>query len=133
MTRLSCEWVAFLDDDDLLDPTHIERLLDAALEAEADLAFSWHRREGSTPAVERVPEWSDYAYGVMLGGRNLIPVTVLARREAVLAAGGFWPEDRYEDHALWLRMLARGSQFTVVPEETWTYRMLGGNRTWLPA
>lgn len=136
MTRLACEYVAFVDDDDLLDPEHVELLLHACEglgDETFDLAFSWHRREGSTPEVERIESWDDYAFGVMLGGRNLIPVTVVARREAMLDAGGFWPEDRYEDHALWLRMLARGARFVCVPEETWTYRMLGGNRTWLPA
>lgn len=132
MHRLGCEFVAFLDDDDLLDPDHIETLLDAAIAHDADVAFSWYRSEGA-PETERVPAWDDYAYGVMLGGRNLVPVTVVAKRQAVLDAGGFWPEDRYEDHALWLRMLARGARFVVVPRETWTYRMTGENRTHLPA
>lgn len=132
MTRLSCEYVAFVDDDDLIDPGHVETLLAACEREHADVAFSWYRAQGA-PETERIHEWDDYALGVMLSGRNLVPVTVVARREAVLEAGGFWPEDRYEDHALWLRMLGNGSTFTVVPEETWTYRMTGDNRTWLPA
>jgi len=136
MVRLSCEYVAFVDDDDLIDPDHIETLLAPMLMFEGcyhpDLVFSWYRAKGA-PETERVYEFNDYAYGVMLGGRNLIPVTVVARREAVLEAGGFWPEDRYEDYSLWMRMLERGSTFAVVPRETWTYRMLGGNRTHLPA
>jgi Glycosyl transferase family 2 len=129
MERLSCEYVAFLDDDDLLDPDHLETLIEALEDEHADLAFSWYRKVGSTPETERIDEWDDYAYGVMLGGRNLIPVTVVARREAVLACGGF-QADRYEDYSLWMRMLAKRLTFAVVPRETWTYRMLGGNRTW---
>jgi len=131
MVRLSCEYVAFLDDDDLIDPDHIEQL-SYAMEAGADLAFSWYRSKGA-PETERVQQWDDYAWGVMLGGRNLVPVTVMARREAILDSGGFDPADRYEDYSLWMRMLERGYYFHVVPRETWTYRMLGGNRTHLPA
>lgn len=130
---LSSEWVGFLDDDDLLDPDHVATLLAAVEQDEADLAFSWHRREGTAPETPRVDEWGDYAYGTMLGGRNLIPVTVVARREAILAAGGFRSEDRYEDYALWMRMLDQGCTFTCVPRETWTYRCLGNNRTWQDA
>jgi cellulose synthase/poly-beta-1,6-N-acetylglucosamine synthase-like glycosyltransferase len=66
----------------------------------------------------------------MRGGRNVIPVTVVARREAILDAGGFQPMDRFEDYALWLRMLELGHRFAYVKRETWTYRFLGGNRTW---
>lgn len=128
------EYVGFVDDDDLLDPFHVE-LLARELEDGADLAFSWHRTitgEGCQPApqVERVSEWGDYAYGVMLGGRNLIPVTVLARRDLVVEAGAFRTTDRYEDYALWMRMLELGATVSVVSRETWTYRFLGANRTW---
>lgn len=133
MQRIDSEYVAFLDDDDLIDPGHLHALLDELERTGADLTFSRYRSVGAVPQVERVPYWSDYAWGVMLGGRNLIPVTVVARREAVIAAGGFWPTDRYEDYSLWMRMLKRGAHFTHLPVETWTYRMLGGNRTHLPA
>lgn len=133
MTRISCEYVAFLDDDDLLDPHHIETLLSACESERADLAFSWYRSVGGAPEAERIHEWDDYAFGVMLGGRNLIPVTVVANREAILEAGGFQPTDRYEDYSLWMRMLLDNARFVVVPEETWTYRFAGDNRTNLPA
>lgn len=131
MRRLTTDVVAFLDDDDLIDPDHLELLVAALLDHEADVAFSWYRKVGATPETERIHVWDDYAYGVMLGGRNLIPVTVAARRESILAADGFNARDRYEDYSLWMRMLDARRRFIVVPRETWTYRMLGGNRTWL--
>lgn len=129
MARATGTLVAFLDDDDLMDPDHLEALTYALLETNADLAFSWYRKVGRTPETERVDTWDDYAYGVMLGGRNLIPVTVVAKRRVLLDHGGF-QDERYEDYSLWMRLLAAGSQFVVVPRETWTYRMLGENRTW---
>lgn len=132
LEHLDAEWVAFLDDDDLMDEDHLETLAAAINGHDADLAFSWYRTVGATPSTERVRRWDDYAYGVMLGGRNLIPVTVLARREALVEAGGFRNEDRYEDYSLWMRMLRNGARVAAVSRETWTYRMLGGNRTWAP-
>lgn len=125
------ELVAFLDDDDLIDPDHLEALT-AALDAEgADLAWSWHRTEGKGAPLTPRPRNLVGALSLLHGGRNCIPVTVLARVEAIEAAGGFQPSDRYEDYALWLRMLELGHRFAYVRRETWTYRFLGGNRTWL--
>lgn len=123
--------VAFLDDDDLLDPDHLEHLT-AAIEATgADLAFSWHRVVGQhAPLVARFNSWGAEARAYMIAGMNVIPVTVLARREAVMAAGAFNEADWAEDFGLWLRMMDNGCKFTCVPRETWTYRFLGANRTW---
>lgn len=124
-------FVGFLDDDDLLDVDHVETLMHALRHTDADLAFSWHRTLGDRVAhTPRVDTFDDWAYGTMLGGRNIIPVTVIAKRDSIMDAGAFDPADRYEDHALWLRMLDRGARFIVVPRETWTYRFHGGNRTW---
>lgn len=124
------DWVAFLDDDDVLHDDHIEALCGALDDTGADLAFSWHTTTGAVPLVPRFDEWNSEAVAYMHAGINVVPVTVLARRSAILDAGGFNPADRYEDYSLWLRMLDNGSTFVCVPRETWTYRMLGGNRTW---
>lgn len=122
--------VAFLDDDDLLDPDHLEILVDALERANADLAWSFHRTEGSTAAVTPRPRSDRAAVKLLRGGRNCIPVTVVARAGVIARAGGFLATDRYEDYSLWLRMLDAGATFTCVREETWTYRFLGENRTW---
>lgn len=128
--QTKAETVAFLDDDDLIDPDHIETLLAALNDEQADIAMSWYRREGTAPETPRIEQWDDWAWGTMIGGRNLIPVTVVARRESILRAGAFRAEDRYEDYALWMRMLEQGCTVAVVSRETWTYRCLGENRTW---
>jgi glycosyltransferase involved in cell wall biosynthesis len=124
------ELVAFLDDDDLMHPDHLEALTDALNESSADLATSWFDTVGAVPLVPRFDQWDSEAEAYMAAGMNVVPVTVVARLDSILEAGGFNPADRWEDYALWMRMLARGARFVVVPRETWTYRMLGGNRTW---
>lgn len=119
--------VAFLDDDDILYPDHLA-LLEFALNG-ADLAFSWHDDGPDTP---RVQEWGAEAIGWMTSRRNIIPVTVLARTEAIRRAGGFYPQDRYEDYELWMRMLGQGCRFVCAPVVTWRYRITQNGRTYAP-
>lgn len=129
------EWVGFLDDDDLLDPEHVETLMALLDDGDdpPDLAWSRCRTEFAEGVAQvRIAQSirrPDYVQLLRPGARNFIPVTVIARTEAVRAAGGFDPADRYEDHALWCRMLRRGCRFAHHPHATWTYRFLGANRT----
>lgn len=131
LDQAQTDLVAFLDDDDLLDPEHVELLAAAIERSGADLAWSWHRTEGlGAPKTPR-PGNRASVLNLMYGGRNCIPITVVAKRAAIMEAGAFSPHDRYEDYALWMRMLTLGAEFELVRRETWTYRFLGGNRTWL--
>lgn len=128
------EWVGFLDDDDLLDPEHVELLM-ALLDNGGDPPdLAWSRcRTLFAPGVPHVRIAQglrpNYAELLRPGARNFIPVTVLARTESIRRAGGFDPADRYEDYALWCRMLRQGARFAHLPQPTWTYRFLGENRT----
>lgn len=123
------EWVAFLDDDDLLYPTHLERL--AAHADDADIVIPYCRFIGK-------PIPAGY-YNVRfqratLAKHGIFPITVLARRSVILENGGFDPADRYEDWALWNRIADNGGRFVTVPERTWVYRtMRTDRRTLLPA
>lgn len=122
--------VAFLDDDDLLDPDHLERLVARLDEEDADVAWSWCRSEGVDAVLVPRPRTHREFETLMRGGRNVVPITVVARLDAIRAAGGFDPADRYEDYALWMRMLRLSASFVCERRETWTYRFLGENRTW---
>jgi glycosyltransferase involved in cell wall biosynthesis len=116
---LSTPWVAFLDDDDLLDPHHVSTLLAAS--DGADVVIPYCRFAGRTiPSRYCNRPYSRDA----LRRHGIFPITVLARTEAVLAVGGF-PSGRYEDWLLWNAMADNGSVFRVVPTETWTYRLDG--------
>lgn len=117
------DWVAFLDDDDVLDSVHLAVL--AGQIENADVIASHCRFSG-----ERIPpKYCNRPFDrAALREHGIFPITVLARRSAVLAAGGFGDE-RYEDWELWNRMADQGSRFLVVPMATWTYRLGHGNRT----
>lgn len=132
LDRVQSEWVGFLDDDDLLDATHVEALMALLDGSECDLAWPRCRTvfADGVPII-RIAQGlrPDYAQLVRPGARNFIPVTVIARTESIRAAGGFDPADRYEDYELWCRMLRLGQRFVHHPHATWTYRFLGENRT----
>lgn len=122
--------VAFLDDDDLLDDDHLARLVARLDRHDADVAWSWCRSVGFDAVRPPRPRSEREFATLMRGGRNCVPVTVVARVDAIRAGGCFDPADRYEDYALWMRMLREGAAFSCERRETWTYRFLDANRTW---
>lgn len=139
------DWVAFLDDDDELFPTHLEHLLAHAEETGADLVYPWF--EGiNAEGIFTVPEQSyapeSYCQIVQVspeGKRfdglleetirttgNFIPVTVLVRRELIQSTGGFIPlgepgTDQCDDWGAWKALLEAGAKFSHLPERTWRW------------
>jgi glycosyltransferase involved in cell wall biosynthesis len=117
-------WIAFLDDDDHLDTDHIETLAAHAADNRVDVVIPHCRFEGPPlPEIaccggyyNRPFAWND------LRRHGIFPITVLARRSAVLSAGGFPLDKPYEDWELWKQMYRLGCAFEVVPKVTWTYR-----------
>jgi len=118
------EWIAVLDDDDLLLPQHLQKLSAAP----GDIIYGYCEVTGRS-------EWnpnrgfsaSDLRHG------NYIPVTALVRASLLHELHGWRSkEDSHaglEDWDLYLRALDAGATFTCVPEVTWIYRFHGGNRT----
>lgn len=118
------DWLAFLDDDDVCYPRHLEVLLETASAAKAGLAWS-------ACDVEGRPGWDVghvCNYWDDLPHRNMIPVTVLVKRSAFAMVGGF-PDVNPEDWALWRRLMGEGVKFACSHEVTWKYRFGGGNRS----
>ena len=139
-------WLARLDDDDLLDPNHLEMLSSRA--ADADVVYSWCRVaprmngavEPKPPAVLGPGKWipnQDFDAERLRAG-NYIPATTLVRKSLWTEIGG-WQRAGYgvgespasahgtEDWDFWLRALDAGARFACVPEITWTYRYHGDN------
>lgn len=117
-----CEWLAFLDDDDLMMPRHLELL--AAASRDQDVVWSESQVWGR-PGFNVKHICSTKA----LDAGNHIPITVLVRKSSFVDAGGF-PEVPYsEDWELWKTLRDKGAGFACVHETTWIYRWWGGNRT----
>jgi hypothetical protein len=151
LERAETEWVAFLDDDDVMYPYHLDILARTAADhPDTDLIYPWfdlylngkpHIRAGDDllrvagqrpygrPFDEVARDW-------ILTSGNFIPVTVLVRREALLDAGGFQsPTDRgdCEDWGAWQAMLRAGATFRHVGARTWRWNHWTGNTSGLPS
>jgi LmbE family N-acetylglucosaminyl deacetylase/GT2 family glycosyltransferase/FtsZ-binding cell division protein ZapB len=126
-------YVAFLDDDDLFYPEHLDTLARAAQSQHAAWytdAVSAFLRPGERGAYETRARLRIYAQDFdrdLLQVDNYIPLpTLLLRREQFLDAGGFDPSfDLFEDWDLLLR-LAKGGDFLRVPRVTCEVRHFEG-------
>jgi glycosyltransferase involved in cell wall biosynthesis len=129
LARVETEWVAFLDDDDLLNPEHLEDCLRHAHLTGADVVYP-----GCVAVGGDGPAWR---FGLpfdadLLRRHNYIPVTALCRTEMVKAVGGFRAHpDRAgypcEDWGLWLALLDAGATFSHLPQRTWVWNIHAGN------
>lgn len=117
------EWVAFLDDDDVLDPDHLAVLL--ANSDGYDVVGAYCRFDGPPLLAKYHNRRFDRR---VLSLHGIFPITVIARRQPVIDADGFRAGDRYEDWSLWNRMADNGCTFHIVPRETWTYRTAHADR-----
>jgi len=112
---LDIDWLAFLDDDDVMLPDHL-RILSEASE-QADVVYSLCQIECNTRPFD--PQ--------ALKEANYIPVTALVRRSIFEQVGGF-SDVPLEDWVLWKKILDAGGRFVYVPRVTWTYRVQGDSR-----
>ena len=117
------EWVAVLDDDDLLLPNHLEVLSGA----EGDVIYTYCEVSGKDWNPNRDFDADE------LRQRSYIPATALIRTSLLRELKG-WREPSecpsgFEDWDLYLRALDAQAKFTCIPEVTWRYRFHGGNRT----
>jgi glycosyltransferase involved in cell wall biosynthesis len=129
LAKVDTEWVAFLDDDDVLKPGHLKACARHAYLTGADVVYPGYDTVGEDPVdCFGVPFDPD-----LLRRRNYIPVTTLCRTEAVRSAGGFAPHpdehgDPCEDWGLWLALAERGATFSHLPQRTWIWHVNGGTR-----
>jgi glycosyltransferase involved in cell wall biosynthesis len=134
------EFVHFLDSDDLLLPTALERLA-AALEDEAAAPFAYGRalaaergKDGWRPAGLIAAGARERADPLALFARNAVPSAgALVRADAARAAGGYDASLPFsEDHDFYVRLALRGAPVHV-PALVAIHRRHGGTRHATPA
>ena len=127
--RCQGEYVVRLDADDRLEPSYVERLLNA-LERSSESAFAYCRARmfGAREGVMRCFPFSPF---LLAGRTNFVNASALTSRAAFLEAGGYSEdlEHTNEDWDLWLKLLERGRRGTYVraPLLNWR-RHPGGSR-----
>src|SRR5262245_19030214 len=120
-------YCSFLDADDLLAPTFLERTV-RELEADPALAFAscWLAAFGDTE-FEWTPAGCDFPH---LLAEDTVCTAALTRRESLLAVGGYdphMPVAGYEDWDLAIRLVERGFGGTIIPEFLFRYRIRAGS------
>ncbi len=135
-TQTECEWLAFLDHDDLWKSTKLERQMEELMcNPAADLCYSARvtfvengdlRRFGNVLAV---PPASEISRSLSVN-TTFMPGSVLIRRSTYLAFGGFDASFKLvEDWDLWLRLLYGGVQFAACQEPLLMMRLHAGNQS----
>jgi GT2 family glycosyltransferase len=114
-------YLCMVDADDVLEPTYLERSLQA-LESRADVAFAshWLRTFG-----DEQWDWTpqDCGFPALLHA-NTINGAALVRRSVFEAVGGFDESmtDGCEDWEFWIRVVEAGYQGVIIPEFLFRYR-----------
>lgn len=131
LAKVTTEWVAFCDDDDILLPHHLEALHNCMIDHGADVVYPWPQMAGAPEPRLRfgLPFDADE-----LRRGNYIPTTSLVRTKLAQAAGGFQcpPGTQYDDWGLYLGLLDAGAHFVHLPERTWIWNVHNGNTAGVP-
>jgi glycosyltransferase involved in cell wall biosynthesis len=127
------DWVAFLDHDDLMLPTKLEKQ-SAIIEENPGLvvvysAFTYLYADGTTNFVPSFPSkklWPALRYRT-----PILPSTSIIRRSALLEIGGFVRLYCIDDWNLWFRLVRRysSSAFKEHPESLTLYRWWDNNES----
>jgi len=131
--------VARMDADDVSHPERLTRQV-AALDRHPDWAgmgcrFKWLSDSNPTAGMERYADWQNSLVtpGEIRRGmfieNPVTHATLLLRREALDAVGGYTATDWSEDYDLVLRLLITGHQLGKVPEPLYQWRESRGRLT----
>lgn len=120
LAAVTTEWVAFLDDDDMLYPHHLDELMRCAAATEADVVYPGCDVIGGHDPHDRFGQEFDPD---LLRQKSYIPVTSLVRTFYAMHVDGFVrpPGSDYDDWGFYLRLLDAGAKFVHHPVKTWRW------------
>jgi glycosyltransferase involved in cell wall biosynthesis len=132
LAKAKAEWVAMLDADDAMEPDRLAKQWEYVQQhPETDVLGSRLtiiNAEGQAIGSRSYPQTHE-EIGRAFRRFNAIPQpATLARKSAILDAGGYTFEFPVEDYDLWSRMAGRGAKFANHPEALTRYRIGGGSK-----
>lgn len=119
LRHCSHELVARMDTDDICKPWRFERQLRVFEEKpETDVCGTWidefAEQEDKITSSRKTPGSNPEIYEFGKKRNPMNHVTVMFRKEKVIAAGGYQDYLLFEDYYLWVRMLVQGCQFHTI-------------------
>ncbi len=123
---VDCEWVAFLHDDDLWHPNHLE-VCEQHFDT-ADVVVS--RFDLVNRPWETIEPWHDNFADLRVTNWIGSPSMVVARRSVFGQWVDPYPPFRWVDHCNYNRLLDDGARFADTQTVTTSYRFMGGNGSW---
>jgi glycosyltransferase involved in cell wall biosynthesis len=136
LTEVQTKWVAFLDDDDELLPSHLATLLNYARNDDYDVLYPGCRvYDHRGLEIPRRMEWGRFLQpfdAELLRLTSYIPVTSLVRTELAQRSEFKPPQNSiYDDWGFYLKLLDMGARFKHVPQITWNWHHHGHNSSGL--
>lgn len=141
LSRVTTEFVAFLDDDDEFYPHHLRDLKRHQETHDADLVYPWFDVKGGTDPfpMHEGREWDH-------SDPHQIPITTLCRTDVARAVGGFSMDFDIdsnefdadgnragEDFRFTLKLSAIDARIVHLNQRTWVWHHHGGNTSGLPS
>ena len=115
------ELVARMDADDICAPNRFARQLDfldrnPGIHVAGSAIAEFGDNHAAAASIRRLPASSEELLRFAKYRNPLNHVTVVFRRDAVLAAGSYQPCAGFEDYHLWVRMLRQGFSLHNLPD-----------------
>jgi glycosyltransferase involved in cell wall biosynthesis len=135
MSMAKTDWIAFLDDDDEWLPHHIETLLAAAQENDADVVWGWFDViNGNDPFPQHRGRQFD------INDPHCFTITCMVKRELIISSGAEFKYDEnktgaweVQDFPFWKSLHDGGAKFHAIEETTWNWHHHHGNTSGLPS
>lgn len=125
LDQVTTPWVAFLDSDDEMDPTHLQQLLACAEKTGADYVYPWFRvRGGRDPFPQFFGKTWDNAHP------HSTTITILVRTELAQAVG--FQNVPGEDFTFTKGCVREGAHIVHLPTRSWTWVHHGANSSGRP-
>lgn len=130
LSKVSTEYVAFLDDDDEFSLNHLEILHQSAIETNVDVTYGWYKVIGGTDP--RPDRFNVQFEADELRRSSYIHTAPLVRTKKLIDVGGFQQHKGLDDWGAWLAMLDAGATFHHVPKKTYIWYHHRGNTSGKP-
>jgi len=127
------DWVAMLDADDLMEPDRLAKQWEyVQRHPETDVMGSQLtiiNAEGEVIGSRQYPQTHEEIVQAFRRFNAIPQPATLARKSAMLDAGGYRFEFPVEDYDLWSRMAERGAKFANHPDTLTRYRIGGATKS----